>query len=281
MLKTLLVVIFTLAVLYPLNSLADGKSESVTDTTSPDIFKVYPIVNATQGQLFGAVSSSDWISAEKTAPYLAVGETYHLYGLTLHHGAQALRSITPPKETCNNNSVKFFPLPQAQHEIFAVGGVSWEALPRVPTVQDTNQQVYLDIVSDYIRSHGIINSKINITQILRIDLEGDNTDEVIISAHLRRGLGTSAKAGDYAVLILRKIVEGNVRTIPIEEEYYPSECIMECAPVIYRAEAVLDVNGDGLMEIIIGFDYYEGKGNSIYSVVGDQVQKHLSWICGV
>jgi len=58
----------------------------------------------------------------------------------------------------------------------------WNALPRKPMIADTTQPAYVEAVRDFLKSHGIADPKVRITRILRIDLEGDGEDEVLINA---------------------------------------------------------------------------------------------------
>ena len=58
----------------------------------------------------------------------------------------------------------------------------WNALPRKPRTSDTTQQVYSDVVRDFLKTKGIEQPKVKIEDILRVDLDGDGEDEVLISA---------------------------------------------------------------------------------------------------
>ena len=108
---------------------------------------------------------------------------------------------------------------------------------------------------------------------------GDNTDEVLIAANLVRGAGTSARPGDYSVVLLRKITKGEVQTIPLVEEYYLTACIGECAPATHRVAALLDMSGDGVIEIVLAWRDYKGRGKAVYQVEDGEVTNVLSWAC--
>jgi hypothetical protein len=58
----------------------------------------------------------------------------------------------------------------------------WNALPRRPRINDTTQQVYSDAVRDFLKTKGIEQPQVKIENILRVDLDGDGEDEVLISA---------------------------------------------------------------------------------------------------
>ncbi len=56
------------------------------------------------------------------------------------------------------------------------------ALPRKPQIIDPSQQVYVDAVRDFLKTKGIDQPKVKIDNILRVDLDGDGEEEVLISA---------------------------------------------------------------------------------------------------
>jgi len=59
---------------------------------------------------------------------------------------------------------------------------AWNALPRKPLIADASQSVYVEAVRDFLKSHGIADPQVRITPILRVDLDGDGEEEVLISA---------------------------------------------------------------------------------------------------
>ena len=81
------------------------------------------------------------------------------------------------------------------------------------------------------------------------------------------------------MVLLRKIMKGEVQTIPLVEEYYFTGCIGECAPAVHRIAALLDLNGDGVIEVVLAWRDYEGRGKTVYQTEGDEVKKVLSWSC--
>jgi hypothetical protein len=170
-------------------------------------------------------------------------------------------------------------VPETDADVIAVSA-NWHALPRTPSVLSTQQWVYRDLVAKWLRAQGIVDPLVNITQILRVDLEGDKTDEVLIAANLLRGDGASARPGDYSVVLLRKIMKGEVQSIPVVEEYYFTGCVGECTPAAHRVAALLDMNGDGVIEIVLAWRDYKRRGKTVYRVEGGDVRNVLSWACG-
>src|SRR4029077_16569535 len=59
---------------------------------------------------------------------------------------------------------------------------AWNALPRKPLIADATQSVYMEAVRDFLKAHGVADPKVQITRVLRVDLEGNGEEEVLISA---------------------------------------------------------------------------------------------------
>jgi FG-GAP repeat len=53
------------------------------------------------------------------------------------------------------------------------------------------------------------------------------------------------------------------------------------APNAYKLIAVLDLDGDGKMEIVVRSDYYEGGATTIYRCDPKKIEAVLSVACGV
>src|SRR5690606_22445693 len=140
---------------------------------------------------------------------------------------------------------------KAGEEAFAIGG-TWNALPRVPRRMSTSQPVYRNAVAAILKRHGIAHPVVNIGQIWRVDLDGDLEPEVLISASRYEGypdhIRPDSRAGDYSLVLLRKMVRGKLKTIVLDEEYHTVAKTFN-APVFYKLAAVLDANGDGKMEV--------------------------------
>ena len=52
-------------------------------------------------------------------------------------------------------------------------------------------------------------------------------------------------------------------------------------PNVYQVDAVLDLNGDGKLEVIVHSFYYEGGQTTIYRCQQDKIEEVLSVECGV
>ncbi|MHB9110107.1 MAG: hypothetical protein ACYDCO_23905 [Armatimonadota bacterium] len=248
----------------------------------------HPIVDACCSELFGGWVDGKWIQGEQMRPLIKGGETYRLYTATRFLGTATggkFHYSESDEEQLGAASIKIA-LPDAikndeenkGQQIFGVYG-DWNALPRIPEALSPESNTYQEAVRAILRQHKLPNAPVNITKILRVDLEGDGKDEVIIAATVMQdarededGLYPApwAKQNDYSFVVLRKVVKNKVATIPLVENYYPRSDSTEkgesSAPSVYTLEAVLDVNGDGVLEIITGWRWYEGRGKAVYQM---------------
>ena len=255
-----------------------GTGAAPMEHSASSIPSVHLLVDASEAMLFGAASGGRWRPAASAAPLTQEGMKYGLYTLTRRLGESRGEKAKPPSNSCSNPSVNIVDVPQLDADVIAVSA-NWNALPRTPSVHSTQQRAYRNLVAQWLRAQGIADPLVKITQIVRIDLEGDNTDEVLIAANLLRGTGRSARPGDYSVVLLRKIAKGEVQSIPLVEEYYFTGCIGKCAPAAHRVAALLDVSGDGVMEVVLAWRNYERRGKTVYQIERGEVRNVLSWVC--
>jgi len=85
--------------------------------------------------------------------------------------------------------------------------------------------------------------------------------------------------GSYSVVILRSVVDRNVQTKLVVGEVYTKRD-ESVAPNVYNLAAVLDLNGDGKLEVIVHSFYYEGGETTIYGCEPDKIEPALSVACG-
>jgi FG-GAP repeat len=242
---------------------------------------LHPIVEVKTAYLFGATSDGKWIKAEEAAKALTDESTYRIYGLTQSFGEAEGGKPKPSEDDVCSDLLTVSLSPNPDEGAIALAA-PWNALPRKAQVTDPTQQVYVDAVRDFLQTKGIKQPQVKIESILRVDLDGDGEDEVLISAtnyFQKEGVPMRSPAGSYSMVLLRSVTAGKVETQLVEGEFYPKATGYN-APNAYTVIAVLDLDGDGTMEVVVASSYYEGEATTIYRCGPRKVEALLSVSCG-
>ena len=250
---------------------------------------LHPIVEVQSGYFFGAISDGKWIKADEAAKSISENTTYRVYGLTQALGEAKAGKPKPEDVPCEETLfVELSPKPEKA--VIAIAA-PWDALPRKPKAMDTTQKVYVDAVGDFLKTKGIDQPKVKIDNILRVDLDGDGEEEVLISAtnYFRKDDHVPMRSPDasYSMVLVRRLVEGKVETQLIEGEFYPTAYPTPSdndanfnAPNAYKVIGTFDLDGDGKLEVIVHSQYYEGEMITIYRCDPKKVDALLSVGCG-
>ena len=236
------------------------------------------------GYLLGGSAGGQWLKPEAAAGLIPGGESYRLYTLTGEAGASAGGKPAKGEDACVDTLyVTLAPYPAGRGSLVAVAG-PWNAMPRPIKIAATEPQAYKEAAAAILKSKGITDPNVHLTQVIRVDLDGDGEEEVLVSAtnyarFTHGGLTPNARAGDYSLVFLRKVVQGKVITSIITGEYYP-KAKKFTGPAEHRIIGVLDLNGDGKMEIVLSGRYYEGDWGEAYRVQGAKIIKLFNMGCG-
>jgi len=240
---------------------------------------VAPIVDARTGFLLGGQRGGEWLDAASTAPLLAGGERYGLFSPAAALGTATGAAPRPAGVPCDDTWViELDPEPQPE-ALLALGG-EWDPLLRLPAEEPTGDAAYRDAVARLLAAEGLAQPDVQVRQVLRVDLEGDGADEVLISASRLAEQRTTIAAGDYSYVLLARPVDGALQVRAIVGELH-LEAAEFGASNQYTIAAVLDLNADGRLEVVVDWDYYEGAGTIVFDIDGDAATEVLGAGCGV
>lgn len=236
----------------------------------------YPLVDIQYGFLLG----NDDCDYSTHAFALTGGETYKLYTLTEYLGTGVGEEPETYEGPCEEQL--YVRIAYAETETPPVMGIraDYDPFPKTLKVQSVESETYKKITKEVLENEGLSNPNVKIKSLVRTDLEGDGVEEVVVCAsYFKVDDGYAASVGDYSILFCRKIVEGNVKNIVLSRNIYAE--VDEYGMQYYiDLAAILDVNGDGKMEIIMNEGYYEGHGTIVFEIENDDFNILMMAGCG-
>ena len=246
--------------------------------------RVVPIVEMKVRGVLGGVENGKFIDAKTTVEKLKGNENYTLFGIEgVNEGELSFSKPKNDQDVCTD----FYYVEASEQAVSGVAigdGFKWNIMPRTPKQIDLNDATYKKIVSDVLVSKGIKKPTVKITQAVRIDLDGDGQEEVLISATRWASgqLTAGAKVGDYSFVLMRKIVGGKVRNEVVTGEFINKK-IDFGAVNEFEISAIVDLNGDGRMEVVLHSAYYEGSSSGAFEIKGNKLVEipALQIGCGV
>jgi len=148
----------------------------------------------------------------------------------------------------------------------------WDLTPHF-IQEETDNGTYSDLARPLLAARGLDVENPVIKQVVRFDLDGNGENEVLAVAEDIEGSDSLfAEEGDYSLVFMRIVVEGEVQTAILGESIV-TEVQEGTTPFIlsHSVAAVADLSGDGKMEMIIHEVYYEGSGWTVWEYVNDDL----------
>lgn len=246
-------------------------SQNVSNVSIPKVFDI-------SGQfVFGRYINGEWKMPTK------YNGKYKVYRREMLMGTATIKAVpNKAEEPCAPN----FAYPEKfqdtdKIDYIAVEG-TWNHLPRVPKKINTQEANLTKIVQEWCESKKIHPSNFQITEAVKIDIDNDKKDELIIAAkNIEHTFGPVENS--FSVILIQK----ESKVIDICAFYMDSETAKHCSDEtpcyanIYRFVMCLDIDNDGILEIITADEVHEGGGKTIYQWQGSTFIKILDWGCGV
>lgn len=161
---------------------------------------------------------------------------------------------------------------------------SWDLSPRPTELLDAASEPQVSqLVAGWLSDQNIAGAPVGIVQIVRSDLDGDGTAELLIAVeHPDATTTVGPRARWYSAVLLVRTASGGdqVSTLAsdvrlVDDDSYPSM-------TTYRLQAVVDLNGDGRMEIAVHDQEFEGAGTTVFELPPDgTAHEVLTGGCGV
>ncbi len=232
-------------------------------------------------QVLGGYQNGRWLTDEETYPLLNFGASYDVYAFDRFVGAAKIQVsedmfVLPPfcgADYASSNLAEDIP------NLFAFAQ-GWQVKYRPFVEMAADNPVYRQAVADWLASQGIADPQVQITRILRTDIEGDGTNEVFISAtRFKNPDMPVTEMGDYSIVLMRKVKGGEALTVPLVADIYRSMQSEATYPYSYQIAGFFDFNQDANMEVVLNVNRWEGRGIVIYEAKGFNTTQVVKEIC--
>jgi len=227
--------------------------------------------------LLGGTGNGEWLAPDTILPHMSQ-ESYQIYD---SDGLSGLANGETPvfDQICQLNQVDTDFGLLSELSVGVTG--DWDVTPRLVQEISPYNATYIEALRTWLVDQNFSNPWVEISQILRVDLEGDGTDEVLISAsHFSEPTGHNVRSGDYSLVLMRKIVGTSVATVPLVADYY-YQVVENQFPLTYATTFPADLNNDGVLEVMVGVERWEGSGVMVYEINGTTISTVFEALCGL
>jgi hypothetical protein len=226
--------------------------------------------------LLGGVSNSEWLTPDMSVTRYGGEATYSLHSLTQASKYSLWGEMPEFSPTCKIYTVGTEARLDETGFVAVLDG--WNIQKRPVSELSAEGEFYQQAVLDWLTTtEGMKEAEIGTLQVIRVDLEGDGTDEIFISA--TRLDGQITKAGDYSIVLMRKVIENDIVTKLVAGEVYHSKDAELTFPRTYSLANFIDLNQDGVLEVVVGYLKWEGFGARVYQANGQDLRQVLQAGC--
>lgn len=235
----------------------------------PEIIPVYAEF------LLGGRLNGEWVEAEKIADKIIASQTWKAFAfdrqLADQQGGMPRREEGPGEYW----DITFPDAGEGDETVLRVA-CDKAAMPRKPRLQSGGLEAYEKIVAGYLKKNGITSAP-KLRQVVRVDLDGDGSEEVFIVADNVDATVPVTLANTYSLVLFRCLKNGRVETTALRENYNHEDIEgMADSPNAYKISFFVDLDGNGVMETIVYGRYYEGFWYEIHEFSGGVLKKVFS-----
>jgi hypothetical protein len=236
-----------------------------------------------QNMLLGGSRGGAWLNSKRTAPLTRDGERYVLYKLSGKIG-QTTASKASLVNSASQSQMSVRMPDERGYEAIALDA-EWNATPRLAHTVDTRQNAYRQAVRSILQQNGMGGAPIHIHQALQVDLNGDGSQEVLLTAGtLKDNMESSDdpnRKRDYSFVVLLTGTGANRQVKVLNHFFAGSAQDRKDGWVKCSLLGIADLNGDGKMEIVVTGDMYEGSSVDVYAFRNNVVRRVLTASDGV
>jgi len=243
--------------------------------------------------LIGGVKNQKWLSVSELKPFDKYPRNYQVFSLS---SAVAEISSGKPEEISYPCEGEYQLKLANKSSVFstAIANASWKPLPIVLKKLSPDNKTYIKVVNDLLINAGIAKPVVQIKQVLKADVQSDGVDEVFIVASYFSDASSNAqlneipsyaKAGDYSIVIYRHLMDGQIHNEVVVSDIHTqvtsSEQQAPPNPIEFAINSILDLNGDGVMDVSVDAEMHEGQWSTVYELENNQWIDRLMCGCGL
>ena len=219
--------------------------------------------------LLGGVQGGKWITPEMAAANIQGTSEYDLYTFANEN----FPVLVDAPETSPIHPGQYFMGSEVSFGQFGMVGVAhgWPVRQGKAEELSPDNEIYRQVVLDWLKEAGVPDPQPGTLHIYRIDLEGDGTDEIFISAAHLDGSQHFTKSGDYSMLLMRRVVGNTAVTLPVIADIYQSREAEITYPRTYLPGNFIDLNQDGILEVVVDYQRWEGDGALVFQIEGPKI----------
>jgi hypothetical protein len=151
---------------------------------------------------------------------------------------------------------------------FPEGTIIWLAAPG---------SAYQEAARVFVIAQGLDDPAVEVRNAVSVDLNGDGVNETVFEATSIQS-HFAINAGDYSVILLRRISGDTVETVPLAAEVYMADGALGAVPKVNYLTAVLNLDGDGRPEIVV--DQLEGDVRRTFVYTLPQLEPEIVLTAG-
>lgn len=219
--------------------------------------------------LLGGVQAGQWLAPGQAASFIQGTTEYDIHTASLDMFqvlgyAPESAPIRPGQYTVGSDSTR---------ADFGMLGVAHGWLVRKGQAQELSpeNETYRRLVLEWLKEAGVADPQLGTLHIYRVDLEGDGTDEIFISATRLDDSQHTTRRGDYSIVLMRKVAGSEAVTMPLIADIYRSQEAETTYPRNYLPSNFIDLDQDSILEVVVEYQQWEGEGAIIYTINGQEI----------
>ena len=245
--------------------------------------------------LLGSWTGGQWTANPEVAPALDGSVVSYVDGEQIRESTV----VGPPETWCEafDDPSWYVTLGSSSPTLgglYGMTNLTWN--PRPQSVTDiAPSAAHLEAAADALAQAGLPGAEIVISRIVRLDIEGDGVDEVILTAEVGEPDFYGSQVGDYSVMILRQVndseqVDNLVLGVHVTtgsepgaesaEDLGASPGVITVNSTYFGFVDAIDLNGDGTLELLTTQSGYEWFWRDVIDTSSGRPELVLNSGCG-